>query len=289
MYNPKVVFCYTLKPILIGLVAARMFGIQHRVAMFSGLGYAFTKGDEFKRLVIRIIVRNFLRFSLEKCRSVIFQNRDDMSQFILEVGVPPRVCSVVNGSGVDTTYYAEAPLPATFSFLMISRFLKDKGLYEYLQAGVALRKRFPDVQVKLAGWLDHSPNSIKLSELEAYKADGIDVLGRLEDVRPAISDCAVLVLPSYREGTPRTLLEGMSMRRPIITTNVPGCRETVLEGENGFLVPVAEVPGLLDAMIRMVEGGTEMHERMAARSREIACEKFESAAVARATADQAGL
>ena len=161
---------------------------------------------------------------------------------------------VVNGSGVDVASFAVAPLPSgPPRFFLIARLLGDKGVREYAQAARRVRAFHPGVKFALAGWIDSNPDAIAQHELVAWVADGtLEYLGRLSDVRPAIAASTVYVLPSYREGTPRTVLEAMAMGRPIITTDAPGCRETVVDGHNGFLVPIKSVEALVQAMLKFV-------------------------------------
>ena len=146
----------------------------------------------------------------------------------------------------------------------------------YAQAAEQVRARHPRARFGLVGWIDDNPDAITQIELDRWVSAGtIEFLGRLEDVRPAIADCHVYVLPSYyREGIPRTLLEAMAMGRAIITTDAPGCRETVVDGENGFLVPVKSVSALVEAMERFIAEPT-LAERMGRRSRQIAEEKYD--------------
>ena len=158
---------------------------------------------------------------------------------------------------------------------MIARLLGDKGVREYVEASQRVKSRYPEVCCSLVGWIDDNPDAIAQSELNAWIEKGyVEYRGRLQDVRPAIADCSVYVLPSYREGTPRTVLEAMAMGRAIITTDAPGCRETVTEGENGFLVPVKSVDQLTEAMCRFVED-PDLVANMGRRSREIAEEKYD--------------
>ncbi|MEQ8800540.1 MAG: glycosyltransferase, partial [Haliea sp.] len=174
------------------------------------------------------------------------------------------------------SHFACSPLPENGpNFLLIARLLGDKGVREYVAAASKVRERHPDARFRLVGFIDGNPDSITQRELEQWIVDGdIDYLGELDDVRPAIADASVYVLPSYREGTPRTVLEAMSMGRPIITADAPGCRETVSHGDNGYLVPVKAVDELVEAMEYFITRPDLIHQ-MGARSREIAVEKYE--------------
>ena len=158
---------------------------------------------------------------------------------------------------------------------MIGRLLGDKGVREFAEAARKIKALHPEVRFNVVGWIDSNPDAIAQSELDAWVADGtLEFLGKLDDVRPAIAACTVYVLPSYREGTPRTVLEAMAMGRPIITTDAPGCRETVIDGDNGFLVPVQSVDALVDAMLKFIEDPA-LAPRMGRRSRQIAEDKYD--------------
>jgi len=160
-------------------------------------------------------------------------------------------------------------------FLLIGRLLGDKGIREYAQAAAQLKKAYPHAQFALAGDFDANPDAVRRAEIEQWVRDGVlDYLGFLPDVRPAIAQCSVYVLPSYREGTPRTVLEAMAMGRAIITTDAPGCRETVVEGENGFLVPVRSADALAQAMLKFLQDPA-LATRMGQRSRQIAEQKYD--------------
>jgi glycosyltransferase involved in cell wall biosynthesis len=159
---------------------------------------------------------------------------------------------------VNIEEFAVAPLPALdgpLRFLLIARLIRDKGVVEFVESGRRLRKSYPGVELHVVGGLDDNPESISREELSAWIDEGlIEYHGRLQDVRPIIAHCHVFVLPSfYREGIPRTILEAMAMGRPVITCDAPGCRETVAEGENGYLVPTRDVPALAAAMRRFIE------------------------------------
>ena len=207
---------------------------------------------------------------------MFFQNPDDETLFRKFRLLPETVPSfVVNGSGVDVAEYSVAPLPDKPCFLLIARLLGDKGLREYAQAAQLVKSVYPEAVFRLVGWIDDNPDAITQRELDQWVDSGLlEFLGRLDDVRPAISGCSVYVLPSYREGTPRTVLEAMAMGRAVITTDAPGCRETVVDGDNGFLVPVKDINALADAMIKMVDT-PGLAASMGERSRRIAEEKYD--------------
>lgn len=182
---------------------------------------------------------------------------------------------VVNGSGVDVDEYTTMPLPKQPRFLLIGRLLGDKGVREYALAAAKVKAHYPNAHFLLVGWIDDNPDAISQKELDSWIESGtLEFLGKLGDVRPAIADCRVYVLPSYREGTPRTVLEAMAMGRAIITTDAPGCRETVVEGENGYLVPVRDSEALANAMLHCIENPDDV-SAMGTVSRQIAVNKYD--------------
>ena len=272
--RPDAVLPYTIKPVIYGTLAAWLARVPHRFALVTGLGYAFIGRREG---VLQRLVRLLYGMALARAGKVFFQNPDDERLFRQRGILPAPVPSVVvNGSGVDVSAYAEAPLPPSPQrFLLIGRLLGDKGVRGYAEAARKVKAVHPQARFLLAGWIDENPDSIAQSELDHWVEDGaIEFLGKLPDVRPAIATATVYVLPSYREGTPRTVLEAMAMGRPIITTDAPGCRETVVDGDNGCLVPVRSVDALVEAMLKFIEDPT-LAPRMGKRSREIAEEKYD--------------
>jgi glycosyltransferase involved in cell wall biosynthesis len=274
--RPDIVISYTIKPATFGLLAARLSGVRHRMALITGLGYAFTDVTSWRKRLVRWFACRLYRVSLASARCVFFQNPDDHRTFedlgILSANARVRL---VNGSGVDLEHFRVAPLPEGCAFLMIARLLRDKGVMEYVEAARALKKRFPEVRCVLVGGLDPNPTAVSRQQLDDWIAEGaIEYLGELKDVRKALSDCAVYVLPSYREGTPRTVLEAMAAGRPIITTDAPGCRETVVHNDNGFLVPIRDPAALADAMLRFVES-PDLVRMMGRRSRQIVEERYD--------------
>lgn len=287
--RPDTVIAYTITPIVLGAAAAKQAGVKRFVALVTGLGYAFTGGPEPKRLISYFMGKLMYRRALKHADVVVFQNPDDREEFrklgLLPADVPT---GIINGSGIEITQFPPADLPAKASFLMIARFLKDKGVREYGGAAKRLKQEYPETEIRLAGWLDESPDVIANEELEQITAGGVELIGRLDDVRPAIASCSIYVLPSYREGTPRSVLEAMAMGRAIVTTDAPGCRETVLEGENGFLVPPRDAEGLYQAMKRFVER-PELIAPMGERSRKIAEAKYDAEKVTGELLRHAGL
>ena len=273
--RPDAVLGYTVKPVIYGAFAAKLAGVPSFYALITGLGHAFLQDSPAG--LLRALVQRLYAASLRSAGKVFFQNPDDEALFrqqaILGAATPSLV---VNGSGIDVQRYDVVSLPAgPARFLLIGRLLGEKGIREYAAAARQVRLTHPDVRFALAGWIDENPSAIAQHELDAWVRDGtLEFLGRLDDVRPAIAQSSVYVLPSYREGTPRTVLEAMAMGRPIITTDAPGCRETVQPGVNGLLVPVKAVDELADAMRRLADDPARVRE-MGRASRQIAQDKYD--------------
>lgn len=255
--KPEWVLGYTIKPVIWGSIAAFLARVPQRFALITGLGYAFVESGAVskKRALVRRAAQFLYRIALNRCRRVFFQNPDDEALFrqlgILNIAT---ASTVVKGSGVNLAHFTPAPLPEIPTFLLIARLLIDKGVRAYAEAAERLKAEYPDARFMLVGYLDENPESITQAELDRWIADGfIDYLGKLSDVRPAMAVASVFVLPTfYREGIPRTILEALAMGRAVITTDAPGCRETVIEGENGFLVQPKSVDELVDAMEKLI-------------------------------------
>ena len=273
--RPDIVLGYTIKPVIYGSLAGRMAGVPNIFSMITGLGYAFSDGG-LKEQLVAAVVRFLYRLAISGNKRVFFQNPDDRDFFIKSGLLRDfEQIALINGSGVDVDFFQSASLPERVSFLLIARLIKDKGILEYVKAARVLKAKYPQTRFRLVGWIDEGPQGISSADLEFWVKEGaIEYLGRLDDVRPAIADASVYVLPSYHEGTPRTVLEAMSMGRPIITTDAPGCRETVQEGRNGFLVPVRNAETLAERMERFIEH-PELIARMGEESRRIAVEKYD--------------
>lgn len=290
--NPDVFLGYTIKPVIWGLKAASLAGVKQRVALITGLGYAFTGKATGLRGFVQKIAKSLYKSSLKKASLVFFQNPDDLKEFASTGLLPQHIpTEVVNGSGVDTSNYEHAAFPsnATINYLLIARLLGDKGIREYVSAARKISAKYPHAQFHLVGGLDTNPNAISEDEVNSWVQEGVlQWHGAVDDVRPFIASSHVYVLPSYREGTPRSVLEAMSMGRAVITTDAPGCRETVVDGDNGFLVDVKSVGQLVTAMERFILQ-PELIESMGQRSREIACEKYDVHKVNKAMLKAMGL
>ena len=255
--RPDVFMPYTIKPVIYGSIAARLARVPHRVALITGLGFAFTNDDKEDYSLLKSAIKLLYKFGLGCATTVVVQNPDDHSLLVEEKMVPADKLTVVHGSGVSLKRFARQPLPdlKIIKFLLIARLNRSKGIYEYVAAAKKLKERFSNVECHLAGWIDDTTDSVSTKDLEQWIEENTIIYhGFQEDVRPLLKDCHVFVLPSvYREGTPRTILEALATGRPIITTDNPGCRETVVEGENGYLVPTQDSDTLADRMTKFVQ------------------------------------
>lgn len=272
--QPDVILAYTIKPIIWGGLAARVLPNCRFYALVTGLGFALQKGSWKKNLLVKLVAFLY-KAALKKANRVIFQNPDNQQVFIDLGIVPKHKTCVVNGSGVDVAHFDVKPLSSAPKFLLIARLLGDKGIREYIAAANKVKEQYPDAVFQLVGPEDPSPDGISLEELSILnQKNSVEYLGSTNDVRSNIEDCNIFVLPSYHEGLPRTVLEAMATGRPILTTDVPGCRETVINGENGWLVEKANVDDLAEKMIWFIENPKEWH-RMAEASRSMVEEKFD--------------
>ena len=275
--KPDVVFSYSAKPVIYGSLAARLARVPGVYAMITGLGHAYTTRS-FRTRLIRLVMTRLYRIGLGCSDRVFFQNPDDLQEFLDHRMLRDRSKVVrVNGSGIDLERFAPQPLPeGPPVFLFIGRLLTEKGVAEFVEAAHTVAERWPEARFVAVGPHDPSlPHAVRVEDLEAWKRAGVvELVGGVKDVRPWIAACSVFVLPSYREGTPRSVLEAMAVGRAIVTSDAPGCRETVVPGENGLLVPPRESAPLALAMERFLEE-PELIPRMAEASRRLVEDKYD--------------
>lgn len=275
--QPDSVLTYAAKPVIWGSVAAAVSRVPNRTAMITGLGHAFidvniTLRDRFVRFALGLLYKTALSLN----DNLILQNNDDYES-LREIGAVHKRnrVTITAGSGVDLSRFNLTTLPERPVFLMAARLLISKGVRDYVSAALKLKSRYPEAEFLLAGWTDGDRRSVSPAELSNWNEQGIKFLGRLDDIRPAIERCLVYVLPSYyREGVPKSVLEAMSMGRAIITTDAPGCRETVIHDFNGILIPPRDAESLASAM-ELFMGDIQLAHVMGANSRILARERFD--------------
>jgi len=273
--NPEAVLLYTSKPIIYGVMAAKWVGIERIISINTGLGHVFID-QSVKTRMLRILMLLMYRLAFAASDAVMFHNAEDMEYMIGKGSVSKSKARRLPGSGVDLTRFTpsgEQPAPGTF--ILVGRLLWSKGVGTYVKAARTLKQRYPETEFKLLGYIDDNPAMIQKEQIAEWEREGIvKYLGSAEDVRPFLDETSVFVLPSFREGLSRAILEAMAMAKPIVTTDAPGCRETVVEGENGFIVPVDDARKLAAAMEHFIEFPDDV-STMGKRSREIAGELYD--------------
>ena len=290
--KPDLLFATTIKPVIYGCMAARLARVPHIYATITGLGYAFEADNFFKKCVNRLSI-GLYHCALAGAEGVFFQNRDDAELF-RKVGILRRSARVLmarGGTGVDTHRFAEAPLPPLpaegcapeereIIFLLVGRLLEAKGLPEYAAAAKELKTQYPAARFQLLGPPEQGLGSVDLAQVRRWQDEGsIEYLGETRDVRPYVEACHALVLPSWREGTPTSIMEGMSMGRAAVVTDVPGCREVVEDGVNGCICAAHDPRALAAAMRRLLDE-PGLLVRMGAAGRDLACREFDAEVVA---------
>ncbi len=284
--KPDIVISYTVKPVIYSGLVLKFFPKINYYPLITGLGYAFTETKLIKQKIFKYLITNLYKVGLKKSSKIIFQNKDDQLLFLELKVIKKNKSEIVNGSGVDLNSYPFSSLPTKPVFLMISRLLVDKGVREYVQAAKIVRSHFSNAIFQLVGYLDENPTAINNDELQSWIDQGdIQYLGEVKSVQSILKSCKYYVLPSYREGTPRSVLEALSTGRPVITTDVPGCRETVIHEKNGFLVPAKDSMELANAMIRLLKSKDEIVKKMAKESFLIAKNKYEISKVNKSILD----
>ena len=253
--KPEKIFTFQAKTVIYGTLASNSVGITEVYPLIAGIGSVFLS-NSLKSKLIRMIMIRLYRRSMKKCPVVFFQNHDD-EQIFKDCGIiRDQKAVMLHGSGVNIEKFKLLSVPDEPAFLCISRLIRDKGVYEYLEASRKIKAEYPDTRCLLVGPYDTNPSALKPEELKPFIDSGVEYFGEQNDVRPYIEQCSVFVLPSYREGTPKTNLEAMACGRAVITTDAPGCKETVIDGGNGFLVPVKDV----DAVYRKMKWFIENHD-----------------------------
>ncbi|CAG4885853.1 glycosyltransferase family 4 protein [Paraburkholderia gardini] len=276
--RPDVVFHYTIKPNIYGSIAAKLAGVTS-VAVTTGLGYVFIQQSRAAQ-----VAKKLYRFAFRFPREIWFLNRDDEAAFLdQKLLVHPERARLLHGEGVDLEQFAFAPLVdrAQFTFVLIGRLLWDKGVGEYVEAARQLRVRYPHARFLLLGPVGvDNPSAITRAEVDAWQREGVvTYAGEAHDVRPFIVDADCVVLPSYREGVPRTLMEASAMGRPIVATDVPGCREVVADGVNGLLCEVKSAESLTAKLAQMLDMSGDERRAMGERGRQKVASEFDERVV----------
>ncbi len=281
--NPDLVFSYFSKPVIFGTLAAKLAKVPHVIGMLEGLGYTFTEQPEGlskKTQIIKKIQVFLYKIALPQLDQLIFLNPDDPKDLLEQYAINVKNVEVLGGIGLNLQDYPYQPLSnihLPLKFLFIGRLLKEKGIHEFVQAAKLVKKIYPDTEFTVLGAIDHhNLGALQQTELNALISSNIiQYPGHVSNIKDWIADSHVFVLPSYREGVPRSTQEAMAIGRAVITTDVPGCRETVVDGVNGFLVPKWNPEALAEKMIYFIEN-PEKTQVMGAESYKIAVEKFDA-------------
>jgi len=273
-----VVLTHSTKQNVVGPFAARLAGISDVFAMIEGFGWAFAEGKEFRRKALRATIATLLRLSLRCCSGVFVLNDAD-EEFVRSARLVTRTQRVVkiNGTGIDLDQFAYAPAPSgPPAFLLIARLLREKGILDFVEAARRLKRELPQCRFQLLGPLDTNPGALSGDDIAAWRAENVvEYLGQTDDVRPFLRSCTTFVLPTYyREGLPRTVIEALAIGRPVITTGISACRQTTLDGVNGFVVPQRDPVSLAAAMRTFIQDPS-LATRMGRASRRIAEDVFD--------------
>ena len=293
---PDLVFSYFSKPVIFGTLAARLAKVPRIIGMLEGLGYAFTEQPEGlskKAQLIKSIQVLLYKIALPQLDKIIFLNPDDPKDLLETYHIKVKQVDVLGGIGLDLNEYVYQPIKTIVSpinFLFIGRMLKEKGIHDFIAAAKIVKQSYPNVHFTVLGSIDpFNPGALQQLELDRLiSLNIINYPGQVDDVQKWIADCHVFVLPSYREGVPRSIQEAMAMGRAVITTDVPGCRETVIDGVNGFLVEKWNPQALAEKMIYFIEH-PEQVAIMGQESYKIAQDKFDAHKVNKRLINMLGL
>lgn len=279
--RPMAYLGYTVKPNVYGSIAAHTLGVPV-INNIAGLGSTFIHKSMLTR-----VVKEMYRYALRRSARVFFQNADDQNLFVRERLVRPEVADRLPGSGIDCNRYLPVPAPAPagrpFRFLLVARMLRDKGVEEYAAAARILRQTTTGVECRMLGFVDPAnPKAIPIDTIRAWEGEGlVRYLGATDDVRPVMSEADCIVLPSYREGVPRTLLEAAALARPIVATDVAGCRDIVDHQVNGLLCRAKDAHDLAARMLQMLRFSPERRAEMGMAGRLKVREQFDERIVIR--------
>ncbi|TCM64372.1 glycosyltransferase involved in cell wall biosynthesis [Acinetobacter calcoaceticus] len=278
--KPDIVFSYFAKPVIYGSIAAKRAKVPHIIGMLEGLGYTFTdqpNGQNFKTKLIRLIQVQLYRFALPCLDQMIFLNPDDKKDLIDHYALKVAKTHILGGIGLNLSEYSYSVASSEpVAFLFMGRLLKEKGIFEFVDAVRMVKAKYPHAQFTVLGAIDYqNMGALTQDTLDQFIAEQLFTYpGHISNVKDWLRSCSVFVLPSYREGVPRSTQEAMAIGRPVITTDVPGCRETVIDGINGFLVPRWNAEALAEKMCYFMENPNQVN-RMGQESYKIALQRFD--------------
>lgn len=276
-YQPDVCLSYFVKPVIYGTIAAWLANVKYRYGLIEGLGFAFTTsvGQNKFRNRLQKIISILARFSFSKLDRLVFLNPDDLNEFVQLKLLDADKAYLLGAIGLDLNFWQPAPFPkGPTTFILVARLLKDKGIFEYANAARIVKQSYPNTKFILVGTHDENPAAIPLNAIETWVDEGLFEWPGFVDVKLWLAKAHVFVLPSYREGVPRSTQEAMALGRPVITTDVAGCRETVVQGQNGYLVPPRDPSALADSMIKFISNPL-LIPKMGKESRIFAETKFD--------------
>lgn len=277
--RPEATLSYFIKPVIFGTIAACIARIPARFSLIEGLGYVFIadrRPVSLNRKILKFIVCVLYYIAFRLSKHILFLNKDDINDLSNAGVLDITKAILIPGIGVNLKHFHQSPtssLPLTFTF--VGRLLREKGVYEFVQAARTLKSIYPHVNFVLVGGTDVNPGSVTGQEINDWERENfVHLTGMVQDVRVKLIEASVFVLPSYREGFPRSTQEAMSVGRAIITTDVPGCRDTVIDGVNGFLVPAKDSVALARAMEKFISNPA-LIKSMGDASRRIAVNHFD--------------
>lgn len=293
---PHLVFCYFSKPVIFGTMGAKLAKVPKVIGMLEGLGYTFTdqpEGLSKKTQLIKSVQILLYKVALPQLDKLIFLNPDDPKDLLERYSIKVKKVEILGGIGLNLNEYPYEPIESIklpIKFIFIGRLLKEKGIYDFISAAKIVKRSYSDVQFTVLGAIDSSnPGALQQSELNRLiSLNIINYPGQVDNVQKWIADSHVFVLPSYREGVPRSTQEAMAIGRAVITTDVPGCRETVIDGVNGFLVEKWNPQALAEKMIYFIEHPEDI-KKMGYESYKIAQDKFDAHKVNKRLINMLGL